>query len=340
MTGSIRNFIVGLTAIVGLAGLAFMLLMFGEFTKVTRKTYDITLRMPNAQGLGDGSPISLNGVRIGNVYSARTSPDPRDGVVIILRITQPNRVPKDVAVSVSRDFVGDTTLSLTAEKKPEGADAGFFGPGEEFSGTAGDFMDQISGMLDKRLGGLEDAVSSFKRLSDTYVRVGEQVEDYLKPVTPEEVDAGKASANLASTLRRIDRAVAAADRWLNDEQMREDIRSAARNANSAMEKVDGAVASVKDAAGAISKNADRIGEGVDDAVKQLNGAMKTLNDTLAEVLTITGQINRGKGTIANLLNNPDLYNSLNDAAIRLEKALTEAQLLLEKYRKEGIPIQF
>ncbi len=340
MKGSVRNFIVGITALVGLAGLAFMLLMFGEFAKVTTKSYDITLKMPNAAGLSDGSPIALNGVRVGNVYSARTSPDPRDGVVIVLRINEPNRVPKDVGVSVSRDFVGDTTLALTAKPKPEGPDVGFFQKGEEFHASAGDFMDQITGMLDKRLGGLDEAVNSFKKLSDTYVRVGEQVEDYLKPTTPADVDAGKASANLSSTLQRIDRAVAAADTWLNDEQMREDIRSAAKNASSAMERIDTAVTSVNEAAGAISRNADRVGEGVDEAVKQLNTAMKTLNDTLADVLQITGQINRGKGTIANLLNNPDLYNSLNDAAIRLEKALTEAQLLLEKYRKEGIPIQF
>lgn len=340
MSSNIRNFIVGLTALIGLAGLAFMLLMFGEFTKVTTKTYEITLRMPNAAGLNDGSPIALNGVRVGNVYTARTTPDPRDGVVIVMRIKQPNRVPKDVGVSVSRDFVGDTTLSLTAAKKTDAPDQGFFKPGDEFTASAGDFMDQITGMIDKRLGGVEEAVASFKKLSETYVRVGERVEEYLEPVTPEQVDSGQAPTNLASTLKRIDRAVAAADKWLNDDQMREDIRAAARSASSAMERVDGVVTSVNDAAQAISRNSDRIGEGVDEAVKQLNTAMKTLNDTLADVLTITGQINRGKGTIANLLNNPDLYNSLNDAAIRLEKALTEAQLLLEKYRKEGIPIQF
>lgn len=340
MTGNTRNFVVGVTALLGLVGLAFMLLMFGEFAKVTTKSYELTLKMPNAAGLSDGSPIVLNGVRVGNVHKARTSEDPRDGVELVLKINQPNRVPKQVQVGVNRDFVGDTTLSLTAARKEGEADAGFFSAGDEFSATAGDFMDQITGMLDKRLGGLDDAVASFRRLSDTYVRVGEQVEEYLKPVTPQEVDAGTAKANLASTLQRIDTAVAAAETWLNDEQMREDIRTAAQKASAAMERIDGAVSSVQEAAGSISRNADRVGEGVDEAVKQLNTAMKTLNDTLADVLQITGQINRGKGTIANLLNNPDLYNSLNDAAIRLEKALTEAQLLLEKYRKEGIPIQF
>jgi hypothetical protein len=44
--------------------------------------------------------------------------------------------------------------------------------------------------------------------------------------------------------------------------------------------------------------------------------------------------------MAQLLNNPDLYNSMNDAAVRLERALTEAQLLIEKFKAEGVPVRF
>ena len=41
-----------------------------------------------------------------------------------------------------------------------------------------------------------------------------------------------------------------------------------------------------------------------------------------------------------MLNSPDLYLSLPDAAIRLERALTDLQLLVQKIRAEGLPIDF
>ncbi len=46
----------------------------------------------------------------------------------------------------------------------------------------------------------------------------------------------------------------------------------------------------------------------------------------------------GEGTIAQLLNNADLYRSLDDAAIRLERTLREAELLIGKVKAEGIPV--
>lgn len=51
-------------------------------------------------------------------------------------------------------------------------------------------------------------------------------------------------------------------------------------------------------------------------------------------------INSGEGTLGQLAKNPDLYNNANDAASRLEKAIAEFQLLLEKYRTEGLKLQF
>ena len=48
-------------------------------------------------------------------------------------------------------------------------------------------------------------------------------------------------------------------------------------------------------------------------------------------------INRGEGTVGQLARNPELYNSVKDAADRLEMALRELQLRVQKYKDEGIP---
>ena len=48
----------------------------------------------------------------------------------------------------------------------------------------------------------------------------------------------------------------------------------------------------------------------------------------------------GDGTVALMLNEPDLYRSLDDAARRLEQALREVTLFIEKVKAEGLPVNF
>jgi hypothetical protein len=44
--------------------------------------------------------------------------------------------------------------------------------------------------------------------------------------------------------------------------------------------------------------------------------------------------------VGKLLQDPKLYNNLNDAAVRLGQAIDEVKNLLEKVRKEGLPLKY
>ena len=44
--------------------------------------------------------------------------------------------------------------------------------------------------------------------------------------------------------------------------------------------------------------------------------------------------NAGEGSLGMMLNNPDLYNALTDAAVRLERTLVEIQLFIQKVKAE------
>ena len=68
--------------------------------------------------------------------------------------------------------------------------------------------------------------------------------------------------------------------------------------------------------------------------------MDALGATLEEVRRVAKLASEGQGTAGQLLNNPDLYNSLNDAAVRLNRTLTDLQVLIQQLRAEGFIIQF
>ena len=69
-------------------------------------------------------------------------------------------------------------------------------------------------------------------------------------------------------------------------------------------------------------------------------AADELGTTLERFRQLLVKIDEGEGTVAQLINNPDLYRSLADAATRLEQTLIEVQLLVQKLKTEGIAIEF
>ena len=335
-----RDFMIGLTAIIGLLGLAAMLLVFGEFKALREPSYTLTFRLDTAANLSTTSPVTLNGVNIGRIEMISTAADPRDGVVIETRILERHRVPSDVRVSISRDLIGDSALSLQATRDPLSAEARYLDAGESVEATAASFLDEVTDLIDRRLASLERAAESFQRLSDTYVRVGEHVSDFIEPRSVADVDAGLAPPNLLSTVERIDQSVTEAQTWLRDEDFRADIKTTVEAAADTMVRLADAIDAWTAAAGSITERTAQAQEGIDDAVSHFVATTDLLAATLGEIQYLAAQINSGEGTIGQLVSNPDLYLSLEDAAVRLEKALLEAQLLVEKYRKEGIPIQW
>lgn len=333
MNKAVGEFFVGLTVLVGLLGVAVLLLRFGEITGSRVKHYAAYLQISDASGLSTASRVTLNGVEIGSIRAIRSEADPRGGVIVELSIVEGTRVPRDVAVTLERGLIGEATLSMRAMPLKEGAaDPGFVAPGETLAVNATGMMDQIAGLLDEKLSSFKAAADEIRKLAENFGTTTDRLNDALEPRTPEQVKAG-APANLMSTIARFDEAVSSAQAWLGDESMRDDAKDAVARFRSLLDEASAAVAS-------ITKHSDALGEQGATALAEFATAARSLSETAHEVQALTAKINQGEGTAGMLVNNPDLYRSLNDAAIRLERALSEAQLLFETYRKDGLPLKF
>ena len=75
-------------------------------------------------------------------------------------------------------------------------------------------------------------------------------------------------------------------------------------------------------------------------VQRLLPVADELAVTLEEIRRLTTLATEGEGTVALLLNNPDLYLSLDDAATQLDEALREVRLFIQKVKAEGLPINY
>ena len=293
MKETTRNFVIGIVAILGVAGFAFLLLLFGNLTTSLRQKYDVTVQANQAMGVRLGSQVTLVGVPIGEVKAVTVVIDSENPVQIILNIEGSIDIPAGVEATVSNSLIGGTArLDFSI---PVGYTTG--GATLPHDGNA---------IVTAKFEGLEERLS--RTLSEKL-----------------------AGRDLA--MRRLDELGKDAQKWLGDEQMLADAKSAVAKANDLIDATASTVMALTKTANSLQGNANALLASVQPVFDQLS-------KTLAQVELLTKQAQDGKGTVGQLMSNPDLYNSLNDSAQRLKSTLGEVELLMKKVRAEGLGVKF
>jgi len=336
----IRDFLTGITTIAGLAGLTATLMLFGELADVGETFKKVTLRVDNAGGIGTSSPVLLHGVKIGDV-KASTVAEPR-GAELVLRIRAGVKLPKKAMVSLEQGLVGPSgieftiPLTLTPEELADIVPDGFVfdgGPG------ATGLTDQLSAAVAGPLSKLEATAAKIDAFADTYTKLGESFREMIEPRTLADVANGKVP-NIRTTLERVDLALQSARVWLDDPALRNSLNSITTRADAVLAQAETLVQTWTQTGKDVSASAAGAKDDVAALVTEAKQALATGEKAAESLAAILERINKGEGTAGQLVNNPDLYNSLADAATRLDLALREFQLLAEKYRTEGLPLRF
>lgn len=339
MKPGVRDMAIGLTALGGVVGLTIILLMFGELARFTETYYSVDYRLNTAEGLVRGSKVKLNGVPVGQVMDMKPLVHPERGVLLTVRLNSGTQVPREARVTIQTGLLGEGSLSLTSPELEPGQSPEYVKEGDLVVARAETLFEQIGGAISQELGDFRTAARSLTKLGDTYTEVGQRVQDLLAARSTNEVDAG-AAPTLATVIERLDRAIAGADAWLGDAQLRGDAKDAVAKFASVVEDAKATLASIRGAADSVKTQGDTLGPKADAALVEIRRAADALSGTLGEARALLVRANAGEGTLGQLATNPDLYRSMVDAVNRLEAALTQGQLLIEKWKAEGLPIQF
>lgn len=343
---TVRDFVTGVTAIAGLSALAIMLILFGETKNIFNTTYEFDLRLPAAGGMREGAPVTLNGVRIGQVRKATILEAPQRGVDLRLRINDGVKIPRAVSVAIDKSFVGEAVLDFAIPDTATATDlATLIQPDEVVSDKqVTSLFGQLTDMVEEPLRKLGKAADKIDLLATTYNDAGIEIKtvakrlnDMLEPRTLADVAAGK-PANVVSSMARVDAALASADKWLGDEQLRADAKQIVQKGQRVMDDASSLVKSWATTGESLQKAVDQSASKIDSALNAIQSTATKTDKAADELAKLLEGINQGKGTAGQLATNPDLYNSLKDAATRLDRALTEFQSLMEKVKAEGIRV--
>jgi len=338
MTEAQRNTAVGVTVLGGLVSLAALLVLFGYVPDALNPRYRVTIAVPNAAGLSAGSSVTYRGIGVGQIRSIDLRTDtPERGVEIVAMIQQDVALPAELHAEVHTNaFLGGSRLVLAENDQLSGDTLPTDGSAQ-LDGRVLSPFDSIGGNLAQEL---TEPLSKVGQLIDRYDAMAaewREVAVNLRALTdarsPDQVDAGDGPATLATILARADQrmaelkqAIAGINQYVNDEQLRDDVKTTVANARDMTDAGRAAVDKITDSVQALQK---RYVTAADDLSAAVDSARQLLD-----------QARKGDGTAGKLLKDPALYDNLNDSAQRLNLVLQRLELLFDKWRDEGVELSF
>ncbi|MCH2144397.1 MAG: MlaD family protein [Phycisphaerales bacterium] len=329
-----RNFVIGLVTIVALVGLSSLLLQFGELDRLLNPTYTLKLELNSAGTLRPGSRISLNGVQIGSVNSVGLVEDLEHPVVIEASVDRRYPIPVGTSAVVSDALIGNggrIEMIMPADRTLDGPTLPMDGTAM-ITGQWQSLGDTIVEQLEGQMVPVMEALDSFNELAAAWTGIGDRVGRMLDPALSEEPGSVVGTVDeLNATLKSAAEAMELARTWLGDEQLRADVNAAAWKANKLLESATEA-----------TNNVSRLAEEAGGDLNRLTDAVLPVTEEMARTLerlgTVLQSASEGEGTIGQLMSNPDLYRSLEEAARRLDNTLEQLELLLQKIRDEGLQV--
>ncbi len=318
-----QNIAVGLTALLGISGLIFLLLLFGYLPDIIRGGYLVQVELNQTPGLNPGGIVTYRGLEVGVVKDVQLKTPPAIGVVATLNINKGIKLPANVTAVLEGSVFGtNAQLALYAEPWPE-AD----GP-LKLLPTDGSAV--VSGTSSSAVETFAELTAQIKSLSTEWTQVGRNLNALLEIHNPDDVDKGDMLANASTVIIRLDqrlaelkKVMAGVDRYVNDDQLLADFKATAANA--------------RDLTG-------KLNEQLPQDITALRQRYIALADDLSAAVASTKDAidaaRRPDGTLGKMLLDPALYDNMNDAFIRLQTAIDEMRLLIEKWKAEGLPVQF
>ncbi|MDG2021722.1 MAG: MlaD family protein [Phycisphaerales bacterium] len=329
-----RDAVIGLAAIAGVSACIAMLLAFGSLREMTREAYDVTIRLNRAGGLRYGSQVTLDGVPIGVVDAVALEMQETNPVRITCRLDDWVLIPVDNLVQVETALIGGGTRLSILSLDPNGGRAVY--ASSDVPVLAGEFLsldESLIRALDSKMLPVTESFKEVGALAAVYGDLGRRLNDMVGADPNDEEGLAASVVRINRTLAEAERAFSIAGDWLGDEQLQEDAKQAVFKANLFIERA-------ADAAVAAGELATELGEEAPAFMARLSSTADAVDATLADVRGLLGKAGNGEGTVGRLLNDPALYDDLDDAARRLDATLATLGTLIDAIKAEGVKVEF
>ena len=323
---------VGVCTIGALGAGGALLFLFGEIEPMFARRWHLKVAFNDAGGLRRGSLVTLNGVPIGAVENVSIWSDPTQPVLVLAAINDGVSVPDPSEPTVQASLLGSgARLELTAALPLKVPTRNYPTGGETvLRGQVRSIDSRIVDQLDERL---QPLIASFGEIGKLARNLNTMVEPTPDGAAPSEESLRTAVKRLNEMLASADATLKDAKRLLGDEQFQVDLRDTVHGASEFMRDATVMTNRIGALADSLQSDAAALRAGALPVLDRASAALQELEQLVVAART-------GKGTLGRLVQDPQLYEGLSDAAKRLDEALGKLNLLLDKIRAEGLGVEF
>jgi phospholipid/cholesterol/gamma-HCH transport system substrate-binding protein len=317
-----------------LAILSFAILIIGyKFIigkSILSKRQYFYVKYKDIDQLQVSNPVMINGFEVGAVNKIYLDPTDNITPIVILEVKEGINIPKDAkAVLASQGFLGGKVIQIKFNGKCSGPDCAQ--SGSYLEAGVKSFMDNLVGQ-DELNGYIDKLKSSASQIFDTVVGEAGKREIKIGKDNLEKTLANLAQSTttlnkiLAHNSNNLDKIIANLESVMsNIQKSNVEISGLIKNLNSISAKVSAADP------GKILGDFDKTLLESKTTIEKLQSTLKSTETTMTSVNDLIKKASSGQGTAAKILNDPTLYQNLNNTSKQLELLLQDFRLNPKRY---------
>jgi len=278
-----------------------------EQKKIFYAVYD------RVEGLTPAKSVLLNGYKIGIVDQVYFHPNGSGDLIVTMNITSDFDIPKNSTATIqSTDLLGDKAINMVLGKSTEYAQSG---------DTLKSYIElSLTEEVNKQVAPLKNKVEKLFGSMDTVLFL---LTGFLDD---DSKDGFEATLNsLKRSFQHLESTMGSLDRTVNTSQSDmigtfENLNKITTNLEENSEELSGIFSNLNSLSDSLSK-------------VRFRETFESLNKTLITAESVMSKIDSGDGSMAKLVNDPELYNNLEKASEQLDLLLLDIKHNPKRYIK-------
>jgi len=328
MDESVVKFRVGVV-VIGTAFIAAILVLLFSGLPAVRGTYTVYMLFSQAPGVTVDTPVRKSGILIGRVTDVRFAED--GGVVVTSSIFSSVRLRTTEVPRITGSLLGDAVIQFVPST--EQRSAVFIQDGDTVVGSVASNPLQVLSNLE---GDITQAINSVTLAGS---EVGKLAQGLNGMLSNNDEQINRIVTKTERSLDAFQQALGSVNTVFGDEKMQANLRQSisalpelVRATRGAMDRIQGTTELANRNLRNLEGFTAPLGRRGEDLVGKVDRTIAQLDEALAQFSQFGKTLNRGEGTLGQLINNPDLYQRLNAAACNIEQLTIELKPIVRDAR--------
>lgn len=325
------RFRMGVVALATVIVTTALVLLVRRGPALTQGTYPLTVIFPQAPGVSPDTPVRKFGIRIGEVTKVGFTEDD-SGALVEVQIYSDAPLRVDESFRITNSLLGDAVIEVF-DTDPDTLPDERLEPNTVLQGQVRSDPMSVVARLE---GNLADTLGSVGRTSDEIGVLAQRMSDVIGN---NEEQLGRVVDKIERTIDQLQSTVASTDRLLSDPELRENLRRAISEFPEVLSEAREAIGGLKSTLSGVDRNLANLegltrplGERGGQLVANLDSAAAKLDDVLSEMQTFSTSLNNPRSSLGQLVNSPDVYQQINEAATRLNQLTREMKPIMRDVR--------